>query len=293
MSEGTGGVTHRAVGAGRWFPAERDVLHQMVQQAVDGAEVPSELPGRVVAGIAPHAGYIYSGGVAGHTYSAIRHSAAQSGELPTVVVLGFSHRAAFEGVALLDGAAMVTPLGEVALDEELARELVSVCGSVHFDAGPHAGEHSAENQVPFLQVSLPGAKLVLALMGDHREETVAELATALHAVHGRRPLVVVASTDLLHDADYARVGRTDARTLDLIASLDVHRLGSEWDYAHQICCGIAPVLTALQFARLCGCRAGHALAYRNSGDDFPESRGEWVVGYGSVVFSEVCEQIKE
>jgi AmmeMemoRadiSam system protein B len=285
MVDGAGRELFQARGAGRWFPGDPDALRALVRTALADAGC-AELAGAVVAGIAPHAGYIYSGGVAGHTYAALEHSVAASEDSPTVVVLGFSHRGGFPGVALLDADAIATPLGACPLDRALGERLVAACGDVFMDSRPHAGEHSAENQVPFLQEALPGGALVLGLMGDHRGETIEALAQALYREHAEKPLVVIASTDLLHDADYDRVCRTDTSTLDLIASLDVHKLASVWDYSHQVCCGISPVLTVMRFASLCGVRCGHCLAYRNSGDVFPESRSDWVVGYGSVVFCE-------
>jgi AmmeMemoRadiSam system protein B len=78
----------------------------------------------------------------------------------------------------------------------------------------------------------------------------------------------------------------DRRTLALIAALDGDGLAGAWDAANQVCCGLMPVLTVMRHAREIGCDKGRVLFYRNSGDDYPESRGEWVVGYGAVVFEE-------
>ena len=126
--------------------------------------------------------------------------------------------------------------------------------------------------------------MVVGIIGDHDPETLDALLAALNAAAGARQLLVVASTDLLHDADYDKVRDTDADTLKLITALDDKGLGKRWGYGNQLCCGIGPVLTAMRFARGRGCSAGTLLHYRNSGDDHPESRGSWVVGYGAVVF---------
>ena len=114
---------------------------------------------------------------------------------------------------------------------------------------------------------------------------MAELVDGLVALAKERAIVVVASTDLLHDPDYAKVGETDRVTMRQIAALDAKGLSKRWSYDMQVCCGIGPVLTMLQFAERLGCRAGTVLRYRNSGDDNPESRGNWVVGYGATVFA--------
>ena len=91
--------------------------------------------------------------------------------------------------------------------------------------------------------------------------------------------------NLLHDADYEKVTNTDKNTLRLMEKMQIMKLWSEWSYDHQVCCGISPVMAAMKYAEKHGATIGDLLYYRNSGDDYPESRGNWVVGYGAVVFS--------
>jgi AmmeMemoRadiSam system protein B len=256
----------------------------MVRGFMDAAPAVS-LPGRVVAALAPHAGYRYSGRVAGHTFRALRDDAAVHGAPETVVVLGFCHGAAFPGVAVLDAEAIATPAGETPLDTGAAAELVACSERLRLDNGPHDGEHSAENQVPFLQVALPETRLVMALMGDHAPPTLEAVVSALDALAARRRIAVVASTDLLHDADEQRVRRTDADTLAIIERLADGELLEAWSYRHQVCCGIGPVVAAMRYAGRRGATAGRVLCYRNSADEDPDSRGQWVVGYGAVVMT--------
>jgi AmmeMemoRadiSam system protein B len=279
-----GPIVRRALGAGRWFPGDRAELRRLVEQYLDDAQVPA-LPGTLVGGIAPHAGYVYSGAVAGHTFRALRDRAAAGAGPETLVILGFSHRQAFQGVALMDGEALATPLGEAPLDVEATEFLADRCAGAGRDYAPHAWEHSAENEVPFAQVAVPGARLVVALMGDREPATVACLARALDELAAERPLAVVASSDMLHDPHYELVTRTDRHTLEQVVALDADGLRRAWSPSRQVFCGLAPVLTVMAFARARGVRKGTLLAYRNSGDDFPESRGEWVVGYGAVGFA--------
>jgi hypothetical protein len=277
-------VVRQARGAGRWFPGGRAELDQMVRGFIDNASAPA-VTGRIVAAIAPHAGYIYSGKVAGHTFRALREKAGAGHAPETVVVLGFSHSGGFRGVALMDGDAIETPLGETPLDKEAAAALAQASPLIRMAYAPHAGEHSAENQIPFAQAALPDAKLVVGLIGDHEEPTLSALVTALGQLAKRKKIVVVASTDLLHDADYTLVTKTDRKTMEQIGALDWKGLLGRWGYGSQVCCGIGPVVAALRFAESQGCRQGAVLYYRNSGDDYPESRGNWVVGYGSAVFA--------
>jgi hypothetical protein len=277
-------VVVKARGAGRWFPAQGPELRAVVTQALEGAVVPRGA-GRLVGVMAPHAGYVYSGKVAGYAFRALQEAAATEPGVETVVVLGFSHRAGFPGVAVLDGDAVETPLGRTPLDREAAAFLVAGSPRVTLDSAPHAGEHSAENQVPFVQVSAPKAKLVIALTGDHDGRTLDALVAGLEGLARKRRMVVVASTDMLHHADWDLVTRTDKSTLAKVEAMDVDGLLRSWGYDNQVFCGMAPVAVLMRYARGQGVVRGEVLHYRNSGDDFPESRGEWVVGYGAVRFS--------
>lgn len=273
-------VVRVARGAGRWFPAGAAELRATVSRYIEDGPAPLPATGRVVAVTSPHAGYVYSGAVAGYAFRALRDRS----QAETVVILGFSHRGGFPGVALMDGDALRTPLGEAELDVEASGWLVQSSPRIVVDYRPHDGEHSAENQVPFVQVALPKARLVIALIGDHDPDTFRALSGALCRLAGRRKLAVVASTDLLHDPDWKTVAAADRKTLDLIAGLRADELARSWSFGHQVCCGIGPVLTAMAFAADLEATNGVVLRYRNSGDDFPDSRGSWVVGYGAVAF---------
>lgn len=277
-------IVRQALGSGRWFPGRRAELERMVNGFIDAASVPA-VTGRIVAAIAPHAGYVYSGPVAGYTFRALRDSAARGLGPETVVILGFSHQGGFRGVALMDGDEIETPLGRTPLDKDATALLAQASPTIRPNYGPHAGEHSAENEVPFVQTALPSAKLVVGLVGDHEAKTLNDLVSALNKLAKQKKILVVASTDLLHDPNYDLVTRTDRETLRQIGALDWKGLLGRWSCESQVCCGIGPVVAALKFAEAQGCREGTVLRYRNSGDDFPDSRGSWVVGYGAVVFA--------
>ena len=142
-------MARAALGSGRWFPGSRKELAQAVREYMDEAFVP-ELEGTVVAAIAPHAGYMYSGQVAGYTYRAIQENCMAKGAPDTVVVLGFSHKGEGQGIALMDGNFFVTPLGDTPLDTEAAALLCAADPRIAPDYRPHMGEHSLENQIPFI-----------------------------------------------------------------------------------------------------------------------------------------------
>ena len=284
MSKGSEVIVREALGAGRWFPGTRKELKAMVDGYIENVRV-DKVNGRIAGAIAPHAGYIYSGKVAGYTFRAIRDNAEEWGRPDTVVVLGISHRGGFQGVALMDGDILRTPLGDSALDKTGATVMTSISPRIFFDYSPHAGEHSAENEVPFVQAALPDVPIIVGLVGDHDPRTIDDLVAALDALSRKKDILIVASSDMLHDPDYALVTRTDQESLKLVEAMDHAAIRKGWGYSRQTFCGIGPVIAAMRFAQIKGCEAGTVLIYRNSGDDFPESRGRWVVGYGSVVFA--------
>jgi len=284
MSKGSEGIVREALGAGRWFPGSGKQLKAMVEGYIENAR-PVKVNGRIVAAIAPHAGYVYSGKVAGYTFRAIRDNTEAWGRPDTAVVLGIGHRGGFQGVALMDGDVLRTPLGDAVLDTTGADAMASMSARIYLDYRPHAGEHSAENEVPFVQAALPGIPIIVGLVGDHDPRTLDDLGAALDRLSEEKKIVVIASSDMLHDPDYALVTRTDRESLKLVAAMDHAGIRKGWDHSRQTFCGIGPVLAAMRFAQRKGCPEGTVLIYRNSGDDFPESRGRWVVGYGAVVFA--------
>ncbi len=277
-------VIRQAVGSGRWFPGNRETLQHSIEDYINQARL-KDIQGRIVGVMAPHAGYPYCGKVAGYVYSAIRDQ-AQAGDVPdTVVILGISHRGGFPGVVLMDGDAIATPLGEAQIDKEATSVLAGKSDLIRMDYTPHNGEWSAENQVPFVQTVLPGTPLVIAIIGDHDMRTTEALVAALDELARKKKILVIASTDMLHNADYDLVTRTDKDSLKLVSAMKIDNILKDWSYRHQTFCGVMALVVTMRFAEHQGCHAGMVLYYRNSGDDFPDSRGQWVVGYGAAVFT--------
>jgi AmmeMemoRadiSam system protein B len=286
----TSQAKRKAAGAGRWFPGSKVQLGADVARYVADAEAAlgDKLAvlsaGPLVGVVAPHAGFQYSGPVAGYSFAALKANAAAHGAPDLVVVIGFAHRGTFGGVALMDGESFETPLGVSPLDVGAAQ---AMCRgkTIRMAWAPHNGEHSAENEIPFVQHVFPGIPLVVAILGDHDPATLNALVDALVELRsaGKR-FYVVASSDMLHDANWNLVSATDAETLAIAETLDDAAVLARWSYDRQVFCGIGPVVALMRLARRCGASRGMVLRYRNSGDDHPESRGDWVVGYGAVAF---------
>ena len=251
--------------AGTFYPAEPDVLER--QLATFMSEAANEAPTAALpkAIIGPHAGYVYSGGVAARAYARL---AAARGKIQRVVLIGPSHHLAFRGLAVDSSEAWMTPSGMVPLDREAIARMHALPMVGELDAA-HQREHALEVHVPFLQHVLGDFRLVPIVTGDAPAEAVAAVFDALWG--GSETLFVV-STDLSHYLDYAACQRIDQTTADAIERLDPDVLTP----THA--CGAVATRGLLHAARARGMTI-ERLDLRNSGDTAgPRDR---VVGYGA------------
>ena len=153
-------MIHDPVVAGTWYPGTAPELRKLVEEYL--SHVPGhDSKGRTLAIISPHAGYIYSGQVAAHSFKAV-----QGQKFDSVIVIGPSHYVPFIGVATYDCAGFRTPLGVIPLDNELIAALMKSEPRIKDLPAAFRQEHSLEAELPFLQVVLPGFKLVPLVMGD-------------------------------------------------------------------------------------------------------------------------------
>jgi AmmeMemoRadiSam system protein B len=253
--------------AGMFYPADAASIRSMIQGYVDDATLPQGL-GPVRAVIAPHAGYVYSGPIAGYAYKALAGLPAKHW---TVFLLGPAHRVAFTGVALGEYSAFRTPLGDVAVAVERVSEMRARSRLYTRDSEAHAVEHCLEVQVPFLQMALPDIELVPMLFGNVDPKQVA-LELSGHVTEGD---LVVISSDLSHYHPYARAQTMDNSLLEALLA------GDQAGVLRGEACGSAPMATVMKLAQRRRWTP-HLLDYRNSGDTAGDKRQ--VVGYASVAY---------
>lgn len=255
--------------AGAFYPAEPAALLAEVNELLDAVESFEPRFGHPKVLIVPHAGYIYSGGVAAHAYNEL-HGAR--GIVNKVVLLGPVHRVPVRGLALPAVDEFATPLGRVPIDAEGVRALAGMPQVV--DSQPaHAMEHSLEVQLPFLQRVLGSFAVLPLAVGDATHEEVAQV---LERVWGGPQTLIVISTDLSHFHDYDTACRIDSDTVERIGRL-------EPGLNHRQACGATPLNGLLALARAKGL-AIRKLAACNSGDT-AGGRGR-VVGYSSFALHE-------
>ena len=268
--------------AGRFYPGEAKELESMVVGYLkDAGAPPVEIAGRDLVGfITPHAGYPYSGPVAGHAWGLLSGRTVH-----TVIVLGFSHKGAPARSAILDFDAYRTPLGPVPVDGELVDILLERGeGVVERNQTPFAQEHSLETQLPFIQKAAPAARIVpimVAMPGGKPDRGLVDL---LYEVVGARgDVVIAASTDLSHYEPYEQAVSKDGTTLDRIASLDWSSFEAEGPGSGRMC-GYGTVGVLMGVAAKYTEVEGRRVRYQNSGDTAGDRSGG-VVGYGVVAFT--------
>jgi AmmeMemoRadiSam system protein B len=272
-------VLRRAAVAGSWYPAAAAAITAEVDGYLRAARA-TPLPGRLVALVSPHAGLRYSGPVAAHGYGLLDGVEAEL----TVVMVGPSHRAAFEGVALQAQGAWETPLGRAPIDDDVARALLAVDRLVFDDPRVHRAEHSLEMQMPFLQRLVPGLRIVPLLMGSQSRDEVERLGAALgRALAGRRVLLV-ASSDLSHYQPAAVANRLDAVVVDAVGRFDDEALLCRLETHDNVACGGGPVVAVMKAARALGAGRASVLKYGDSGDAGERDKSR-VVGYLSAAFA--------
>jgi AmmeMemoRadiSam system protein B/AmmeMemoRadiSam system protein A len=261
--------------AGAFYPADPEVLRKQVDGFLARAES-QKVDGQIVALISPHAGYPYSGQIAGTAFKQV-----QGNTYDAVIVIAPSHSEYFDGVSVLDRGGYETPLGVLPVEEATARAIVQGDEIVKASLAGHRGEHSLEVQLPFLQAALVDPKIVPIVMADRSQDTCERLARALsEAVRGKNVLIV-ASSDLYHGYSYEECVAADTRTLEVIEAYDPGKLCNGLAKETYQACGGGPIAVALLVARNLGADRAKVIARTNSNDVMGERSG-YCVGYAAV-----------
>ncbi len=264
-------MTRKPAVAGQFYPGKAKELRETVQEYI-GASGVEPAPDRVVAVVAPHAGYIYSGPTAGFAYARVK------GKKPKrVIVMGSSHRYHFEMASTYDRGAFETPLGDVPIDGTFAKALIEKVGSGPVD--PHMLEHSLEVQLPFLIVAIGEVPIVPILFGSHSTAWHAQFAETLAGMADESDLVV-ASTDLSHYMTEEEANEIDKASVDAVLAQDWAAFADGIASGRCSMCGATAVATTMAYALARGAKAWSLLDYSTSGN----TSGDYdrVVGYAAI-----------
>ena len=268
--------------AGSFYPASRATLDKMVHEFMaGGAQAAKMIPTdqRVLAIVSPHAGYVYSGQVAGWAFNALDRA-----NIRTAIVMGPNHRVHADLACTIEADAYRTPLGDVPIATELVQQLLRE-GSSLLEVRPRVlePEHSLDVQMPFVKMALPDARVVPIVVPYMPREQFRKLAELLFKVVQRdATTVLIASSDLSHFFGYETARQLDDAIMREVERRDVDALLAQHDERSGPC-GVAPIAVALD-------TMGHftggkviRLRYQNSGDTAGD-RGR-VVGYGAMALT--------
>jgi AmmeMemoRadiSam system protein B len=266
-------VRHPAV-AGRFYPRDGESLRQEVRAYLSQTSEQEQV--RALGCIAPHAGYMYSGHVAGAVFAGL--------EIPQLcLVLCPNHTGVGRALAIVSEGSWETPLGEVPIDCAFAAALKQRCSLLHEDSSAHRSEHAAEVELPFLQIRQPQLRFVPIALGTGQFEALEQLGNAIAdviAAH-RDPVLIVASSDMNHYESDAITRVKDHSAIAPILALDARALYNVVTHQHISMCGFGPAVVMLTAARKLGAKSAELVKYATSGDISGDL--DMVVGYAGIV----------
>jgi len=273
--------------AGSWYSGTLKGLRSQIEECFTHKLGPSKIPKvaedgprNIVGLLCPHAGYIYSGPVAAHSY----YNLAMDGKPEVVVILGPNHWGMGSALAMMKEGSWRTPLGDVEIDGEVAQQILQSSRIVDVDDSAHAREHSIELQLPFLQY-LYGSEFKLVpvsfLMQDL--ESSREVGQAIGGALVEKNAVVIASSDMTHYEPQKTAELKDKKALNAVLKLDEEQLYSVVESYGISMCGYGPTITMITAAKAMGAKEAQLLCYKTSGDVTGDYSA--VVGYASVSLS--------
>jgi AmmeMemoRadiSam system protein B len=270
--------------AGTFYPREPRELLARVQQflaegQVEASENSSGDPkASALACLVPHAGYVFSGAVAGAVYTRIT--------IPKrIIILGPRHRPGGANFAINTEGSWETPLGHATIDSELARDLMTACPLLVEDDVAHRREHSLEVHLPFLQALSKDFQFVPIAIGALKFDELAELGHALAKVISKstEPILIIASSDLNHYESEEITHVKDHQAIDQMLALDPRGLHETVRREGITMCGCGPAVSAITAALDLGATRAELVRHATSGDVLGD-RDE-VVGYAGMIFN--------
>ena len=262
--------------AGQFYPGSEASLVKTLHSLVP--EVQPEERKKAFAVVSPHAGYIYSGGVAGETFARV--------QVPeSVVILGPNHTGLGQPFSIMTEGTWETPLGSVEIDTELASAILRASQNLSEDHVAHLEEHSIEVQLPFLQYFKPDVKLVPIVLAKGTGDTYKEIGNAIAEAckNGGHEAVVMASSDMNHYEPHHVANEKDQKAIEAILALDEDELLSRVSEYRISMCGYGPTVAMLAACKEIGASKAELVIHQTSGDVTGDYRS--VVGYAGVLIT--------
>jgi len=260
--------------AGRFYPRDPDVLRKAVRSYI--SQTPSPQPVQALGCVAPHAGYMYSGHVAGAVFARI--------ETPRRCILMCpNHTGAGKPLAIMNEGDWETPLGTIPIDSTLALALMQRFPLLEQDSAAHRAEHAAEVELPFLQICQPQLTFAPIALGTRRFEVLEQLGDAIADVIAAQhePILIVASSDMNHYESDPITRVKDHKAIERILALDARGLYDVVVEQDISMCGFGPTVAMLTAVKKMGATSAELVKYATSGDISGDR--DMVVGYAGVV----------
>ena len=260
--------------SGQFYPESPSQLKSMIEGFVDKEAVKEEVIGLV----SPHAGYIYSGPVAGAVISRIKFN-------DTFIIMGPNHTGRGKPLSIMTEGVWKTPLGEVEIDSELGKQILATSKHLEEDYAAHQYEHSIEVQLPFLQYFKKDIRLVPIILsyypGATYKEIGKEIAKAVKELN--KKVVIIASSDMTHYEPQKSAQKKDSQAIEAILDLNEDELLKRVDELNISMCGYGPTVSLLSAAKELGATGAELVRYQTSGD----TTGDYsaVVGYAGIIIT--------
>ena len=267
-------MIRQPVVAGQFYPDSPSQLKEMIRGMVDEKAEKEE----VIGLISPHAGYIYSGPVAGATISRIKFK-------DTFIIIGFNHRGRGKQFSIMTEGVWKTPLGKVEIDSQLAKQILTSSSYLQEDdAAFNYDEHCIEVQLPFLQYFKADIKIVPIVVAPYASGAVykeigKELAKAIKDLN--KGVVIIASSDMTHYEPQESAQWKDTQAIEAILDLDEDELLRRVDELRISMCGYAPAVSLISAAKELGAKRAELVRYQTSGDITGDYSS--VVGYAGII----------
>ena len=261
--------------AGSWYSGDPQILEKEINNYLDSAKV-SLLNGDPIALISPHAGLIYSGNTAAYGFKAVK-----SRKIDKIILVGFSHRVDFDGIAVSSFQGFKTPLGTLNVDKKLANQISLADEKIFTYPRAFENENSVELIVPFIQVAFDQPKVVLLVLGRQSWENVKILGQALAEVlNDQSNYLIIASSDMSHYLSLANAVKTDQETTKLLIEMNPEELFKSLEKKNRMC-GFGAVTSVMIAAKKLGANKLKVLKESSSAEASGDKNR--VVGYLSAV----------
>jgi MEMO1 family protein len=285
-------VTRKAFRAGSFYPLDDRSCRQQIEECLGGYQPPAE-PAQIVAGVVPHAGWVFSGPTAAKVFQSIKAKMSPT----TFLIFGAVHVWGVDQAALFAEGVWQTPCGAMPIDTELAEAILRVTeGDVIANAEAHTREHSIEVQIPFIQYLFPDARIVPIMIAPDTQATQIGQKIGAFLAQQSKPVIVIGSTDLTHYGPsfgftpygvgveaLAPMKANDERLIHLITELNAEKIIPETAQHHNAC-GAGAIAATIAAAQALGAQRGYLLEHTTSQDVMPERRATDFVGYAGIVF---------